>query len=112
MTQPPRPGRQLFPMLQPMVSIGSNGRVILGHLLLSISGNTLQMVPQRMKMALIGPRHHQWMYDGRSLCRLLEQNGFSHAASTPAGATRIAVPGKLDLREREEESIYVEAVSQ
>lgn len=65
---------------------------------------------QRVAMALVGPRHHQWMYDGRSLCRLLEQNGFSQATCVPAGDTRIASPGSLDLSEREVESLYVEAI--
>jgi SAM-dependent methyltransferase len=62
------------------------------------------------KWAMVGPRHHLWMYDGESLIRLLGEAGFKEAAVMPAGTTRIAEPGRLDLREREEESVYVEAV--
>ena len=62
------------------------------------------------KWATVGPRHHLWMYDGESLTRLLREAGFKEAAVVPAGTTRIAEPGQLDLREREAESVYVEAV--
>ena len=58
---------------------------------------------------LIGPRHHQWMYDAASLRRLLETNGFVDAKDVPAGTTRIANPDPLDLHERADESVYVEA---
>lgn len=62
------------------------------------------------KWMLVGPRHHLWMYDGQSLARLLREAGFADAAVTPAGTTRITAPGELDLREREDQSVYVEAV--
>lgn len=65
---------------------------------------------QRLRMALIGPRHHQWMYDGRSLSRLLQEQGFSNPIVLPPGETTISEPGKLDLREREDKSLYVEAI--
>lgn len=32
-------------------------------------------VPQKLRMLIAGPRHHQWMYDGDSLCRLLRSRG-------------------------------------
>ena len=62
------------------------------------------------RWTLVGPRHHLWMYDGESLARLLSAAGFADAAALPAGATRIAEPGRLDLWERASESVYVEAV--
>jgi hypothetical protein len=62
------------------------------------------------KWTLVGPRHHLWMYDGESLARLLTQTGFADAAVMPPGKTGIADPGKLDLSERAQESVYVEAV--
>jgi SAM-dependent methyltransferase len=65
----------------------------------------------RAKLAIQGPRHHLWMYDARSLSSLLECHGFVDVTELPAGRTRIANPGKLDLRERNEESLYVEAIS-
>jgi SAM-dependent methyltransferase len=64
----------------------------------------------RVKWAMVGPRHHLWMYDGDSLARLLRRAGFDDAAVVPPGSTRIAQPGELDLQERAAESVYVEAV--
>ena len=53
--------------------------------------------------------NHQWMYDGRSLCELLSRHGFVGAEVLPAGTTRIPNPGPLNLAERSDESVYVEA---
>lgn len=64
---------------------------------------------QRLRLALVGPRHHHWFYDGQSLCQLLEGSGFTNAIDLPAGKTGIPDPAGLDLRERESESLYVEA---
>ena len=50
------------------------------------------------------------MYDGRSLARLLVESGFVGATVMPAGTTNIPDPGSLDLEERSEESVYVEAM--
>ena len=63
-----------------------------------------------MKWAVVGPRHHLWMYDGESLARRLREAGVAEAAVLPPGSSRIAEPGDLDLRERSAESVYVEAV--
>lgn len=62
----------------------------------------------RLSQAWTGPRHHQWMYDGASLSRLLRDTGFSELAQVPAGTTRLPDPGQLDLMERAGESVYVE----
>jgi SAM-dependent methyltransferase len=56
----------------------------------------------------VGPRHHQWMYDGPSLCRLLETLGFERCDVVPPGETRLPNVGELNLRERQGESVYVE----
>ncbi len=56
-----------------------------------------------------GGRGHHWMYDGPSLRRLVAESGFVDVEIVPAGQTRLADPGDLDLREREIESVYVEA---
>jgi SAM-dependent methyltransferase len=58
---------------------------------------------------LVGPRHHLWMYDADSMKRLLERKGFSGAVELPPGQTGIPDPGALDLRERADESVYIEA---
>jgi len=63
----------------------------------------------RAKWALIGPRHHLWMYDGLSLSKLVSDAGFVDVMIMPAGKTNISDPGSLDLEERANESVYVEA---
>jgi SAM-dependent methyltransferase len=64
----------------------------------------------RLKSALTGPRHHLWMYDGPSLAKLLHDAGFTEVSVMPEGKTHIPAPGSLDLAERAEESVYVEAI--
>jgi predicted SAM-dependent methyltransferase len=64
---------------------------------------------QRIRFFLTGPRHHNWMYDGESLSRLLSQNGFLEPLVLPPGKTTIPNPGNLDLFERSDQSVYVEA---
>jgi predicted SAM-dependent methyltransferase len=64
---------------------------------------------QRLVMMFVGTRHHLWMYDGQSLAKLLQDVGFGRATILAAGQTTIADPQSLNLREREDESIYVEA---
>jgi len=64
----------------------------------------------RLRLLFVGPRHHHWMYDEISLCSLLERSGFHKAIALKAGETTIPNPGSLDLMERADESIYVEAV--
>jgi hypothetical protein len=58
---------------------------------------------------IVGPRHHLWMYDGPSLVRLLTSCGFENAKVTSPGQSCIRDAGALDLRERESDSVYVEA---
>lgn len=64
---------------------------------------------RRLQVALVGPRHHLWMYDGDSLVRFLLRAGFRDAVVLPPGRTTIAAPDPLNLAERAEESVYVEA---
>lgn len=64
---------------------------------------------QKIKFLAIGTRHHQWMYDGGSLSRLLRRHGFTEIEVMPAGKTRIPEPGALDLEERGAASVCVEA---
>ena len=58
---------------------------------------------------LTGFRGHRWMYDATSLTRLIERAGFVDVEILVAGETRIPEPGELDLREREGDSLYLEA---
>ena len=64
---------------------------------------------EKIKFVLVGPRHHHWMYDGNSMCKLLSDVGFDHAQVVAAGETTLPNPGSLDLTERARESVYVEA---
>lgn len=61
-------------------------------------------------LVLGGGRGHRWMYDTRSIRRLVEAADFAEVETLPPGRTRIVDPGRLDLAERSEESIYLEAV--
>jgi len=77
--------------------------------------STLLCVPrprsfaQRLRLLLVGNRHHQWMYDGNSLSCLLQKHGFVRAEVIPSGQTKICDHGTLDLGERASGSVYVEA---
>jgi SAM-dependent methyltransferase len=77
--------------------------------------STLMCVPnprsfsQRLRTAIVGNRHHLWMYDGHSLSKLLLANGFVNPQILASGETNITEPKPLDLNEREEESVYIEA---
>lgn len=64
---------------------------------------------QRLRIFLVGSRHHQWMYDGNSLSGLLQNHGFMRAEVMPGGQTKIRNHESLDLQERVSESVYVEA---
>jgi SAM-dependent methyltransferase len=68
-------------------------------------------VAGKLRRIIVGDRHHLWMYDGTSLCSLLSNAGFVDAQVMPAGTTRIADSGPLNLAERSPESVFVEAVN-
>jgi SAM-dependent methyltransferase len=78
--------------------------------------STLMCVPnsrsffQRLRIAVIGNRHHLWMYDSKSLYKLLENNGFKNIEILACGETTLSNDVQLDLYERAEESLYIEAV--
>jgi predicted SAM-dependent methyltransferase len=78
--------------------------------------STLMCVPnprsfgQRLRMAVIGNRHHLWMYDRKSLYKLLENNGFKNIKILIKGETTLKDFDPLDLNERDDESVYIEAV--
>ena len=65
----------------------------------------------KLNYFLVGDRHHLWMYDGNSLCKLLLAAGFQNPQVMESGTTTIRDPGTLNLREREPESVFVEAVN-
>ncbi|MFT3922621.1 MAG: methyltransferase domain-containing protein [Myxococcales bacterium] len=63
----------------------------------------------RLKLALLGHRGHHWMYDGQSLAALVADSGFVDVRTLAPGETRMPEPGGLNLLERSDESVYVEA---
>ena len=64
---------------------------------------------ERIRFLIIGTRHHHWMYDGPSLCRLLTMHKFESPIILQPGSTTIPNPGELNLNERAEDSVFVEA---
>ena len=64
---------------------------------------------QKIRALFVGPQGHCWAYDGKSLCELLMRHGFVNVQILSPGETRIKDPGELDLRERESQSVFVEA---
>lgn len=63
----------------------------------------------KLKYLLVGDRHHLWMYDGRSLSKLLTEMKFRDPVILHPGDTMIENPYGLNLTERAAESVYVEA---
>lgn len=74
-----------------------------------LAGRRHRRLLDKLKYLIIGDRHHLWMYDGLSICRLLSVMGFKEPQILPAGSTIISDPDGLNLYEREDESVYVEA---
>lgn len=64
----------------------------------------------KLRILLVGTRHHQWLYDSTSLATLLKDNGFTETYPLPIGQTRIIDPGQLNLHEDAGDSMYLEAV--
>jgi hypothetical protein len=68
-----------------------------------------QTILQKLRWLFVTDRsHHRWMYDPNSLTLLVQTAGFGRVVIQPAGATWIPNPGELNLREREDESLYLE----
>ena len=64
---------------------------------------------ERIKILLIGTRHHLWLYNKYSLANLLKNHGFINPEVMQPGDTKIKNPGFLNLKERSKESLYIEA---
>ena len=75
-----------------------------------VSAPSLNLLRQKLILFFVGYRHHQWMYDGASLSKLILESGFKDAIVQDAGETCIKNFIGLNLFEREEESVYVEAI--
>jgi predicted SAM-dependent methyltransferase len=65
----------------------------------------------KLKFFIIGHRHHMWMYDAKSLARLLLKVGFRNIRVLKAGETGLLNDGEgINLFEHCDHSFYVEAV--
>jgi predicted SAM-dependent methyltransferase len=64
---------------------------------------------RRVVEVAVGFRGHRWMYDATSLSRLVSESGFIELHILDPGETHIPDPGALDLRERADDSVYLEA---
>ncbi|MEI6899105.1 MAG: methyltransferase domain-containing protein [Bacteroidota bacterium] len=64
---------------------------------------------QKLRAVIVGARHHMWAYDGASLSKLLLSKGFSNPVVLKPGETTIPDPVGLNLSERGDVSLYVEA---
>ena len=64
----------------------------------------------KLKLFIFGYRHHQWMYDGKSLSMLMKKRGFRNVKVCKRGETFIKNLNGLNLYERIEESVYVEGI--
>ena len=62
---------------------------------------------QKTNLLVVGYRHHQWMYDGASLSKLLTEIGFRDVKICENAYTNIK-DERLNLEERVDHSVYVE----
>lgn len=69
----------------------------------------ISSLKQKFRLLAVGYRHHQWMYDGNSLIKLLKKIGYKNAEVCQPGHTNMSDPGGLNLYERSDQSVYVEA---
>jgi hypothetical protein len=77
---------------------------------LLLSADTPVRFRDRLRLLVVGVRGHAWMFDAASVAKLVGSAGFIEVTVLPPGETRIRDPGALNLHERAEESVYVEAV--
>jgi SAM-dependent methyltransferase len=66
---------------------------------------------EKVKLLMVGMRHHLWAYDANSMSRLLSAVGFQDVCILQPGETTISDPGELNLYERAEWSLFAEATN-
>ena len=70
----------------------------------------IRNLKEKLQLLISGYRHHQWMYDGKSLSILMESRGFRDVKVYKSGETSIKNLSGLNLHEHSEESVYVEGI--
>ena len=76
---------------------------------LGMRGYNARELRDKIRLLFLSDRDHRWMYDAASLKELLARFQFTDAREMSPGETTIPDPGSLNLWEREQDSIYVEA---
>ena len=71
--------------------------------------NAIVTMAQKFKILTLGTRQLLWRYDEDSLRQILQAYNFNNVFLLQVGETTISRPEPLDLSERSEESIYIEA---
>jgi len=69
--------------------------------------NTLK---EKISLFFKGYRQHQWMYDEKSLSKVIKKVGFRKIFICKAGETNILNSHNLNLYERSDDSVYVEGL--
>ena len=75
-----------------------------------VEAQPISKLIDKFRLFVTGYRHHQWMYDGKSLSLLMEELGFRDVRVYSKGETSIKNLNGLNLHERSEESVYVEGI--
>ena len=75
-----------------------------------VSAPPISSLIDKVRLIFSGYRQHQWMFDGDSLANLMKSQGFRNVTIQISGNTLIENSGSLNLFEREEESVVVEAI--
>jgi hypothetical protein len=73
-----------------------------------VSAPSIKSIKQKIGLLVAGYRHHQWMYDGKSLSKIMTKVGFRDVTIQAPGVTLIEMKDGLDLFERSDQSIFVE----
>ena len=89
------------------ISVGDAGLFIENML---ISAPPIKTIKQKIGLLVSGYRHHQWMYDGKSLAKLMTKAGFRDVTIQTLGETLIKINDGSDLFERSDQSTFVEGV--
>ena len=75
-----------------------------------VSAPSIKTIRQKIGLLVSGYRHHQWMYDGKSLVKLMTKAGFRNVTIQAPGRSLIEMTDGLDLFERADQSVFVEGV--
>ena len=70
----------------------------------------INSLKEKLILLITGYRHHQWMYDGKSITLLLKNAGFKNVRVLAKGETLIKNSNGLNLYERCDSSVYVEGI--